>query len=357
MICPHCHQSVRLRERTDRRCSKCRKPFAFEPKASPLRLHDLRVQKLAQRLSDEGKLRYTPMQLWYAAGRKVLRPPRPAFNRARFFVSLAIAGVVFVATMSGVVVAGTRSGMPAGTAFFLAAVVAFLIAAAALVFVIVALLAVWPQPRIRRMKPIRIPVDYNVFQHEVARRWASVYGGPPPGWVDERTPSPPASVSHPRSALLCPDRSVLACLAANDVAGNRAMVLAERIEQLPPGVPVIVLHDASVPGLLFADHARAQLGPRAVVAGLAPRAVLASKSLLRLCEGLQPQEGLARLQRGSLSQAEIDWLTEGFWSPIAAIPPAKLLAALDRSVGRTEEMADPDRRQARAIGFLTWPTR
>ena len=357
MICPHCNQSLRYRERSDRRCSKCRRPFALEPKASPFRLHDLRLSKLAQRLSDGGKLRYTPVQLWYAAGRKKLRPPRPEFNKARFFVALAIAGLVFVAIMSGVFVASTRGGMAAGAAFFLAAVVAFFLAAAALVFIILILRALWPRPRIRRMAPIRMPVDYNMFKREVRGRWASVYGGPPPGWVDEPTPSPPASVSHPRSALLCPDRSVLACLAANDVARSRAMVLAERIEQLPPEVPVIVLHDASVPGLLFADHVRAQIGPRAVVAGLAPRAVLASKSLLRLCEGLQPQDDLARLQRGSLSQAEIDWLTEGFWSPIAAIPPAKLLAAVDRSVQRIEEMVDPDRRQALAIGFLTWPTR
>jgi hypothetical protein len=184
-----------------------------------------------------------------------------------------------------------------------------------------------------------------------------VYGGPPPGWVDEGTSSPPAYVEHPRSAVLCADRSVLACLAANDVARSRAMVLAERIEQLPPEIPVIVLHDASVPGLLFADHARAALGARAVVAGLAPRAVLANKSSLRLCEGWQPRDDLARLRPGSLSQAEIDWLAEGFWSPIAAIPPAKLLAAVDRSVQRIEEMVDPDRRQALAIGFLTWPAR
>jgi hypothetical protein len=132
-------------------------------------------------------------------------------------------------------------------------------------------------------------------------------------------------------------------------------MLTDRIEQIPPDLPVIVLHDASLQGSLFADYARGTLGPRAFLAGLAPRTVLASRSPLRLREDAPPPEDLARLGRDSLTQEEIDWLAEGWWSPIAAIPPARLLSAVDRAVQQIEEMSDPDRRRAQAVGFLTWP--
>ena len=148
---------------------------------------------------------------------------------------------------------------------------------------------------------------------------------------------------------------MLNCLAANDVPQARDMLLTDRIEQIPPDLPVIVLHDASLPGLLFADSARAALGPRAVLAGLAPRTVMASRSPLRLREGAPPPEDLARLRRDSLTQEEIDWLAAGWWSPIAAVPPARLLTAVDRAVEQIGEMSDPDRRRAQAVGFLTWP--
>lgn len=68
MICPHCSASLLRKERSGSRCSKCRRDFALDPKSNPLGLHDLRVRKLANALSDPGRpdaprLRYTPDQL------------------------------------------------------------------------------------------------------------------------------------------------------------------------------------------------------------------------------------------------------------------------------------------------------
>jgi hypothetical protein len=76
---------------------------------------------------------------------------------------------------------------------------------------------------------------------------------------------------------------------------------------------------------------------------------------LRLREDAPRPEDLARLRPDALTQEEIDWLAQGWWSPIAAVPPAKLLAAVDRSLQQIEETSDPDRRRAQAVGFLTWP--
>src|SRR5439155_9756182 len=133
--------------------------------------------------------------------------------------------------------------------------------------------------------------------------------------------------------------------------------LADHMDRLPPDVPVIVLHDASLSGVALAGQARATLGSRAFVAGLSPRAVLANASALRLHEPRPPEADTAFLRAEPLSEAEIEWLAEGWWSPIAAVPPAKLLTALERALERIEDAADSDRRRARAIGFLTWPTR
>ncbi|MCX4094161.1 hypothetical protein [Nocardia sp. alder85J] len=209
--------------------------------------------------------------------------------------------------------------------------------------------------RIVNSVQIRVPADYNTFQRQVTQRWIDVYGSPPFGAVGEQgvLPRPGA---RPRFGLLCPDRSVLVCLAANDVHRRHDLVLAERAEQLPPGVPVIVLHDASLPALRFAEQVRDGLAPRPVVNQLAPRAVLGKGAALRLRGPAPRPEELAAAPRNTLSQEEFDWLAGGWWSPVAALPPARLLALVDKAVDRIEQAIDPDRRRARAVGFLTWPT-
>src|SRR5215468_9954885 len=72
MICPHCRVNLSQRERPNTTCSKCHRQFALDPKTNSLMVHDLLVAKVADRLSDGGKLRYTQTQLWYALSRKAL---------------------------------------------------------------------------------------------------------------------------------------------------------------------------------------------------------------------------------------------------------------------------------------------
>ncbi|WP_051181422.1 hypothetical protein [Nocardia vinacea] len=336
MICPHCNANLLRKERGGRRCSTCKREFALEPKESPLGLHDIRMRKLAERLGDGRGLRYTLVQLWYAAGRKKVPDVARVFKRVRIGLGVAIVVVAFFLMVSG--------AAPPGVVFPLGALV--------LALAIVGIGAA--RPWFLSRATVRMPVSYDIFRRDVVGRWTPIYGGPPPGSVDEGLVRPPA-VDRPRFAVLCPDRSVLACLAANNVSQTWAMALTDRIDQLPLDVPVIVLHDASLPGIALAGKARVALGNRAVVVGLSPRAVLANASALRLREP-QPQD-TAFLHGEPLSAAEIEWLAEGWWSPIAAIPPAKLLMVLERAVERIEDASDPDRRRAREVGFLTWPTR
>ncbi|WP_330250921.1 hypothetical protein OG874_32650 [Nocardia sp. NBC_00565] len=337
MICPHCSTNLLRKERGGRRCSKCRREFALEPKESPFGLHDIRIRKLAEKFGDGRGLRYTLVQLWYAAGRKKVPDVRRVFNGVRIAVWIAI-GVLTVA-----LVVSSAMGP----------VAAIIVAVVVLVLADAGLRAA--KPWFLSRTTVRMPVPYNTFRRDVVGRWSPIHGGPPSGSVDEAMVKPPI-VERPRIAVLCPDRSVLACLTANNVPQTGAIALADRIDRLPPHIPVIVLHDASLPGIELAGRARAALGPRAVVVGLSPRAVLANASVLRLREPRPTEQDAAFLRREPLSETEIEWLADGWWSPIAAIAPAKLLAVVERAVERVEDAGDPDRRRAREVGFLTWPT-
>ncbi|WP_153343568.1 hypothetical protein [Nocardia aurantia] len=324
------------KERSGRRCSKCRREFALEPKESPFGLHDLRMRQLAEKLGDGRGLRYTTTQLWYAAGRKKLPDPQKRYNGVRVFVTIAVVLFCFFAMV------GRALPVPVGLCVALVAVAA------------ANLLLRRYRTRIMDSVRIRIPVDFKVFQHSVLQRWATVYRFPPLGSVDESEALPPP-VPQPRFAVLCPERSVLTCLAANDVTRRHDLALAQRIDQLPPAIPVILLHDASLPALRFAEQTRAQLAPRPVLNQLTPRTVLAKGALLRLRTQPPTPEELAAAPRNVLSQEEFDWLAAGCWSPIAALPPARLLAMMDKAVDRIEQATDPDRHRARMVGFLSWP--
>ncbi|MGH3875847.1 MAG: hypothetical protein ACRDSK_02275 [Actinophytocola sp.] len=87
------------------------------------------------------------------------------------------------------------------------------------------------------------------------------------------------------------------------------------------------------------------------VAGLRPRTVLRRRRrFLRLRWPARPR-GLDGLE---LDPEEMEWLTQRWWSPIAAVRPKQLLAAVTKAVERAGA-ADPDWRRARRVGFLTWP--
>ncbi|UGT61879.1 hypothetical protein [Nocardia asteroides] len=331
MICPHCQTSLLYRQRPKRICSSCGRPFALEPKESPFRLHDLRVQRLADKLSDGRGLLYTGPQLYFAAGRKTLPSTGRTYTLAAigYTVLLAIIGTVLLA--SGV--------LPVGPG----------LAGVAAVIVAVNLLLLLIRPQLLRRSTIRMDRPYPDFGTQVLRPWRRIYGAPPPRLVPDNLPLP--AVPQPRIALLCPDRSTLACLAANGAATTWGMALCARLEQVPPNGPVLVLHDASVAGIGWARQVREALGPRAALLGLSPASVRTAPWAVRVKE--HPMES-AELPP-AIGAEDRQWLLDGWWSPVAALPPARLLRLVQRGVDRAEEAADPDRRRAGQVGFLTWP--
>jgi hypothetical protein len=338
VICPHCARSLQYKQRGRRRCTYCKQHFAFEPKANKLRLHDLKVRKLADRLSDNGRLRYTVAQLWYAVSRKAVaeRPkPLPGCGCFVFVAGMVATGILLSQ-------AKLRGGVVIGALIAMGVVIA-----------LAYLLLVSVRQRMQRERAIRPPVPLGEFRDMILRRWAEVYNQLPHDLVDEEMATAPA-IPQPRLALVCPDRAVLACLGANGAPQTLSMMLTMTPQHVPPGVPVIVVHDASAAGCRFAAQVRAALPGRVVVdAGLRPSVVLRRSTLIQLRHKPFPVPGdLAGL---SLTQAEKNWLVQGWWSPVAAIGPAQLLAAITKAAQRAQAMADPERRRAQQVGLLTWP--
>ncbi|WP_354638691.1 hypothetical protein [Kitasatospora camelliae] len=345
MICPHCQASLLRRERTDRTCAKCRRRFALDPKQGGSGFSDLRLRELVRRLTEDGRLAVTVEQLCYARERR--RPgaqgPRPARGRGRL-VGSALA--VPVAAVLGVL-AGTRGGP--------AALVSG-VAAAAVLLLSVLLLRRGPAGPAAR--PVRSDWTAESFRRSVLAPWREVYGELPAGVVEREAVVPGPVPAEPVAALLCPDPAIGAFLHANAFPQRHGVVLAAELRSVPPGLPLVVLHDASPSGCLLVEQARAALpGRRIVDAGLPPRALLEQPRAPRLREPGQARSELARLRAGGrLSAAELDWLDQGWWSPLAAARPATVLAAAGRAVSRASA-EDPARTKRRAltVGFLTWP--
>ncbi|WP_405615670.1 hypothetical protein [Streptomyces sp. NBC_01508] len=356
VICPHCEKSLRYKERGGRACSVCKRVFALEPTDNTLRLHDIRMRKLIEKLGNGEGLRYTPTQLWYAAARN--RTPPEALGYGCVATILVVMTAFVVLLVSGISEFDPDVVRPA-------AVVGMV------VLVLLLLLAAHGSRHAKRTGTVHVPMSLDLFRTAIIDRWAAVHGAPPAGLMEEgRTQYPVNPVKRdggiPRLAVLCQDRSVLDCLVLNGAHRTHSLALVLSVDQLgqlsapsaPGGAGVvgIVLHDASPAGLAFASAARAALGGRVVVAGMLPRTVMDKDNAVRLRKPLDPRDLEAiRTSLSALTAAEAEWLTRGWWSPLAAVPPAKLLAVVARAVERAEGVADPDRGRAQQVGFLTWP--
>ncbi|MFF2658299.1 hypothetical protein ACFVUH_13130 [Kitasatospora sp. NPDC058032] len=376
MICPHCEARLRGRERAGRVCGRCRKPFALEPKFTR-GLHDLRVRRTVERLGDGGRVVLTVEQLRWAFHER--RPPGPVPrenpparpNPPRFDhpVVIAVNFVVAAAAMTGVCYLLTLS----------IGLIVFTLPLAAIGLMVlhgaVTELVRWSrrhglrsaheqaerawQERSKRLKqeqaqwtsPLSNDSAWNadMFRSSVVERWIAVHGALPEGVVEESAVRP-AELDGPAAlGVLCPDRTVTAFLHANGFPARYRAVLVATPAELPKGLPVIVLHDASPAGCLLAGEARAARPDSPVVdAGLSARTVLAAGARAVQLYEHQLREPLRRQLRRlpALTGAERAWFARGLWSPLAALPPRRVLATAERAA---------DRALRRDVGFLSWP--
>ncbi|MEV0129189.1 hypothetical protein AB0H83_12130 [Dactylosporangium sp. NPDC050688] len=335
MICPHCTANLKRKERTGSRCGTCKKPFVFEPKDNPLALHDVKVRRLTAKLSEGGHW-YTTTQLWYAAARKTNKAASNGTAGCGIVVPILIGGVLLAVGLFGDV-----------TALAVVGVVLLLISATVIALRLAGV--------IKREVAVKMPLQQ--FRKEILGGWSRVYGQPPGGIVDEPNVRPGPPPAQPAFAILCPDPAVLACLRINEVERRFNAALAANVAGLPPATPVAVLRDASVDGEIFLATARHELSGRRVVdLGLRPRTVLAAKDPFKLRTKARDPQRVAWLKSHTdLSPRELEWLGDGWSSPVAALRPAQLLTRVQKVATHFGGAGDPARRAAAAIGFMTWP--
>ncbi|MFE6779780.1 hypothetical protein [Streptomyces sp. NPDC057702] len=335
MICPHCEKSLLRKERPGNVCGGCRRRYALDPKTSPLELSDLRVRRVLAKLTEEGRLPCTPGHLWYALSRRSLRSARG--DGGCVAASLLFGGVL------------TASAMVGGPAF--------LVVVGVLLLLLGVVLLVSKALGVGRGRP-RLPRER--FHSDVLGPWARVYGGLPPGVVDDRKyprPGPePAGGYH--ATLLCPDLSVAAFLAAEGLPARFGLLLAREVSGVLAHGPVLVLHDAGARGLLLPGQVRAALpGRRVVGAGPPLRVVRALPNAVPYRERRPGKDVLVALTAtGDHTEDELAWLRRGWSFPLVAIPPVRLLAVVGRDAERMTRGVDPEWRRAAGVGFLTWPS-
>ncbi|MFB7111659.1 hypothetical protein [Streptomyces sp. NPDC056291] len=344
MICPHCEKSLLRKERPGNVCGKCGRRYALDPKTNPLQLNDLRVRRIALALGQDGQVPCTPGQLWYALSRKSLRETQVEMGCG---VALMIAGVVVL-----LVGLGSKGAVVATLGGLLLLV--------AVGFVVAEVMGVGRgRPRVAR----------EAFRTGPLEAWKSVYGSLPPGVIDDsRYPAPGPRRMNGGVApepvdgivLVCPDRSIAVFLdAAGLTARHGVTLLADpaALTATPGRGPVLVLHDADAHGLLLAHRVRAAQPARPVVDIGLPLGAVQGLARAVPVRGEQPGASVMKLlaQSGEFSSGQLKWLSSGWGFPLVGVPPAKLLAVVSRAVEKAAAAADPQRRRAASLGFLTWP--
>ncbi|MER5312814.1 hypothetical protein ABT034_34155 [Streptomyces sp. NPDC002773] len=346
MICPHCEHDLLRRERTGNRCSRCSKQYALDPKTNPLRLNDLRVRRITAALTDEGRIGIVPDQLWYALSRKRIKDS--TFAQGCLGMAAVVGGVA--------VVAAVVSEIPHPLIVTGAMLIAALVIGAA---------------RSAGAGKGIPPVSREAFPGQVLAEWRKVYGALPPGVLDAKAPKGGRAASGTATGtggdttngvLVCPDPAVVAFLVAAGLPARYGLVPARSPEEaraVPSGGPVLVLHDTDASGELLVRQLRdALLGRTVVDAGPPLRSVRSLPQAVAYRDpGRKPGPEQMRLlaELGTFTPEELKWLGKGWRFPLVGLPPARLLAVVDRVAAQVTRGVDADLRRAADLGFLTWP--
>ncbi|MDW8232343.1 MAG: ABC transporter permease [Roseiflexaceae bacterium] len=390
MKCPHCLVELKYRERRDKKCSQCQKQFALEPRENTLKMSDLRLRGLADRLSHRGTYRYTPAQLAHFVFRRELASIFKtgfSWSEPSAVVATIIFGLVFLVTLACMlsVILRERSLFSAVIALATGALVGSI--AAGFYY-----RAVKSSNPYRRLLPV-----IESFETTYVVPWVSVHGLLP-GWVTNQESAALRQVQLPpsrvRAVLASPVADVLDCLRANGLPDRLGLALIstdgpfsaadERIIALlrqSPRLPLLLIHDASVAGCLLPALLPGKWGlspnHRVIDLGLRPRHV--KQQRLPWKREQTPQELINLLERRvqmpgglTLENEELEWLRQGFVTSALFIPPARLVNVVTRAVERLAPVqvaverrtparaVDPEaeaQAAARAIGFMTWPQR
>jgi DNA-directed RNA polymerase subunit RPC12/RpoP len=330
MKCIHCGTDSKLRERTDKRCPRCKHPFAFEPTTDSYKVTDGQFKNAVDRVSGTGKVQFTERELWYEFNRRWMRP---GFWRSPFGVLpfagagsalLAVGNIIHIAVVPMALI-GVGAGLVTG-----------------------ALLSKWTNDR--APLPPRPPrIAFAEFRQQYLRRWREVHGDVA-GLLPVREmaiPDMPKEVPADVAAFSF-DRAVVTdtwqtaqMLVANrfHFEHNCAVLsrdgypdgIADTVKEMlrrNPRLTVFALHDASPGGCLLPLTLRdAEWFPdpaiRIVDLGLRP----GTARKLRVPALAGPPTQLPPRLAEILPAEDVAWLAEGHVAELAALRPEQVLRA------------------------------
>ncbi|WP_406054889.1 hypothetical protein OG462_05245 [Streptomyces sp. NBC_01077] len=347
MICPRCTAVLAAKERTGQVCSRCDRPFAMDPKIHGRGMHDLRIRRIAERATDRGRLKVTVTQLWYLSRTSnhvwEAKPARGIRPVVRWLVAAPLALLLLV-------VGNLTHGVPGAVG--VTAAVAVVVAASVMRYT-AASSAWWT-----------IAPSESTFR-QLMGSWRTAYEELPPGVVDDgpRAPAPRESLAgRPAAVILCTDHAVAVFLRGNGIPAKLKARLVEAapaaaheaLVDVPDGLPVVVLHDADALGALLAPLLRLAHPDRVVVdAGLPVAAVRTRRSAVHRVSTASTVDAADLRSVADLSADDAEWLAQGHWSPLAAVPPPRLKSVVTAAVERALSARPAELRST--DGFLTWP--
>ena len=325
MQCPKCFADVKYKERSNNQCSKCYAHFAFEPKTHPLKLTDKYFSKVVAKLSNNDKLFFTPQQLQFAVSRKKLKSNS-------LMISLII--IAFVTTIIAMFI------------YPLAAI------AVAFIWIIVIIATT-----IYYKKNIFLPQTIFEFHSSVIETWRSVYKTYPSKLILNNA-LPTQFNADVRGILVCDDVETAICLVANQTDKNLGLAIVNNPNQIVEllqkrgKLPIFVLHSASVEGYHFAEKIKQQFDAQTRISdiGLRPQTMMKS-NIAKLRE---KSESIGNI--GILTNEEIAWLNQGFYTPLFVLTPQRLIAFVTKRLGKQAKpiAAENPEAKAKSIGFMTW---
>ncbi len=407
MQCPHCGANLKYRERSDYRCSRCHKQFALEPKQNKLKLHDLAFRRRLDQVSQYGKLYFTADQLRYQVSRKQLTSLATPYPVWRYgfcliitFLALLLPSILIVMLFPVPKNLVLKFGQTQLNPQIWLPLVVF-------VFIIGISIAIFLLYQ-RVHGDIAPALSLPEFQHDVLGRWEQIYPGNlerliRPDLLAHLPDSPPAS--RMRGALVCDQRDILNFLQANRVPARLGLALLPLKEPFSatqqaaldrlrsqPDLPVLVLHDASPTGWLLpyivtralqlsADQHVIDVGIKLADAMAQKMPTLRKnlsdaqlKQLKTHVPASVPMPHADETTQHSLSTEEFEWLAKGWYTPLVALNPGKLIRMVARTARqhcpaparqpvrgarpRATPVVDAEQQaqiHARAVGFMSWP--
>lgn len=322
MKCIHCGHDANYKDREDRKCPSCHAKFAFEPRAGD-KITDMAFQSAIQRVSGDGKLRWSREFLYYEIARYFLRK-----KRASLAWLLLIIPLLFV---SGLLV--------------------YLRARVAVIFLVPAILLSGMLVRRRWLRSVFLDFSKQDFD-AMFSRWVNAHGSPKGLIVRRERSEKPALESDIEHysfdrAVICDRESTVDILIANNFhfENNCAVLSIDGYPQGPfetvramlkrnPRLQVFALHDATPAGCAMA--AKLASDPQWFKDHVAVIDVGLRPNLSRPFRGLFLRSHTPVAAAVGISQKDAQWLSQ-FALELAVIRPEQILRRLFKAINRANK--------------------